>query len=215
MKRIIPYALLLFLLVIIVRQCQQNSKIKDLAQANTNTLTDSIRYYTNRLGSQTAMIRTLQLDKQQFESLIIEKDKELSKLAEEFVSVKSVTQAQSEITIDTIAVKFEEKIPIGDSAGSFVRSGLIKNKWYTVGYKVTNDSLTLSPFSTLTKTYIITGTKRRWFLGKETLTTEVSYDNPYIKVTEMEAAEIAVHQKWYQKWYVWLAAGLVGGLVIK
>lgn len=215
MKRVISYAVPLFLLVIVVHQCQQNAEIKNLARANTNALTDSIRYYTNRLGSQTATIRTLELDKRQFESLIIEKDKELSKLVKEFASVTSVTQAQSEITIDTVAVKFDEKIPVGDSLRHFARSGTIKNKWYDVGYKITADSLVISPFSTWTKTTLITGTKRKWFLGKETLVTEITYDNPYIRVNDIKAAEVTVPRPWYQKWYVWLAAGLVGGLVIK
>lgn len=59
-----------------------------------------------------------------------------------------------------------------------------------------------------------TGTKRKWFLGKETLTTDITSDNPYLKVTEITSAEVTVPTPWYKKWYVWAAVGAAGGFFI-
>ena len=83
-----------------------------------------------------------------------------------------------------------------------------------MGYRVTNDSLIIHPFSTWTETTVISGFKRKWFLGRQTLVTDVTNTNPYIEVTAIKAAYVIVPEPWYKKWYVWLAAGFVTGIAV-
>ena len=65
---------------------------------------------------------------------------------------------------------------------------------------------------TKTETTIITGSKRKWFLGKEIYTTDITNSNPHIEITQLKAAEVIIPEPWYKKWYVWFAAGLAGGI---
>jgi len=81
-------------------------------------------------------------------------------------------------------------------------------------YRVTNDSLQVPQFTTHTETAVMTGTKRKWFLGKQTLVTDVTNTNPHITVTGITSAELAVPEPWYRKWYFWGGLGVLGGVLI-
>ena len=70
-------------------------------------------------------------------------------------------------------------------------------------YTVTPDSLTIAPLSVFTETAVITGYKRKWFLGKESLVTEVTHTNPYITTPKINSAEVILPSQWYKKWFIW------------
>jgi hypothetical protein len=52
-------------------------------------------------------------------------------------------------------------------------------------------------------------------LGKESLITDVTNTNPHITVSKLKSLEVVVPSPWYKKWYVWLGAGLIGGMVAR
>jgi len=216
MKKYLPHIAIVMLLLVTVYQCEKHREYKQIADANSTALTDSIHYYKNKIGTQTAGIKTLQLDNKQLHQAILSKDIELKKLAGEFASVKSMVKHSSTITFDTISVRFEPVGSVaGDSLHSFERKGSLESKWYSLGYKVTNDSLVIAPFKTWTETTVITGYQRKWFLGSQTLVTDITNSNPHISVKQIKAVEVIIPQPWYRKWYVWLAAGMAGGLLAK
>ncbi|QEE50083.1 hypothetical protein FUA48_10980 [Flavobacterium alkalisoli] len=211
-RRLIPYCISLILLVIIVSQCKSGFREKEMYNSNLTALTDTVSYYKNRLGNQTATIKTLELQKEQLDKVIIQKDKQLKTLTAEFSSVNSVIKYSTQTKIDTLVTVFKNPV---DSLPRFSITGNRFDKWFSFKYKVTNDSLILSPFITHTGAAIVTGYKRKWFLGKETLTTDITFSNPYIEVNQLSSAQVNIRQPLYRKWYVWLGIGIVGGLLLK
>lgn len=211
-KQLLPYCLIIPLIVLLIYQCESNKQIQNISEVNTIALSDTVTYFKNQLGSRTASIKTLRLEQEQFNNLLLQKDKELASLAKEFKTLQSVEKYKSVMQIDTIHIPFDRSL---DSLPRFELSGSKYGKWYSLKYKVNNDSLVLSSFKAFTETAVLTGVKKKWFLGKDVITTDITNSNPYIKVTDITSAQIIITQPWYKKWYVWLAAGLTGGLLLK
>lgn len=215
MKSYFPYLIALLLAVLLVHQCERNLSDNITSTNNIAALTDSVSYYKNKLGTSTASVRTLQLEAKDMKKVIIEKDKNIAALTSEFSRLKSITSVKSEINLPPVRIKYTEPIA-NDSILplKFVRKGFNKTDWYNLGYKVTQDSLIIYPLSVPTQTTIITGFKRKWLLGRQTLTTDVTNSNPYISVQEIKSAEVIVPEPLYKKWYVWLTIGLAGGAIM-
>ncbi len=215
--RAVLYIITGLLLFGLIYQCERSAEYKELSEANMQALTDTVTHYRNALGTQTASIKTLQLDRQQLQKVLVEKDSELKALVKGFAKVNNVTNFKSDIEFEPIAIAYDEPIQLNtaDSTVRFMRTGTVFNKWYSLSYKLDNDSIVIHPFTTYTETTVITGLKRKWLLGRQTLTTDITNTNPYITVTQIKAAETTVPVPWYKKWYIWLGAGVIGGLLVK
>jgi len=216
MRYYIYIAVILFLSCLLLHQCDKARRTAALATANQTALTDTVQYYNNSLSAQTAYVKTLQYSEKEIRNLLLSKNAKLKALTKDFTDLKSINDITSTVQFDTIAIGFDSPLVMAaDSLARIEKRGTVSAKWYSLGYKVTADSLVLSPFQTHTETTVVTGMRRKWLLGKETLVTEVSNTNPHITVTNIKAAEIVVQPQWYRKWYVWLAAGFAGGLLIR
>ncbi|WP_348676922.1 DUF6549 family protein [Flavobacterium coralii] len=213
MKRYIPYIVIAALILVIWHQCERNTDNESRYNANVEALTDSVRYHKLKNGNVVAEKKALLLTNKELKEVLLEKDENLRLMAKEYAKIKSAYTFKSEIKIPELKFAFDEPIVL-DSLGRFERTGAKFTDWYSLGYKVTNDSLTIEPFYTWTETKLVTGTKRKWFLGKETLTTSIVNTNPFIEVTEITGAEVVIKKQWYEKWYVWAAVGAAGGYFI-
>jgi hypothetical protein len=211
MKKYFPYIMVVVLVVLLLLSIQRCTYNRTLGSGNAAALTDTVAYFTNKLGTQTASIKTLLADKQQLASLILAKDKQLSALASEFANVHAVVKYKTVTAVDTVYIAYARPL---DTLPAFERNGAVFNPWYSFDYKVKNNGLNLANLTMQTETAVITGVKRNWFLGKETLVTDVTNTNPYVTVTNLKAAEVTLPVPWYKKWYVWLAAGAVGGFLM-
>ena len=209
MKKHIPYILFGIMTVALFFSMQQCNMYKNNEKFNLEALTDTVTHYKNRLGTQTATIKTLQLNNKQLQGIVIDKDSDLKKLAAEFAKVKSVVKYQTITKYDTITIAYHDSIPY-----TFERSGRVIDKWYSFNYKSDEFAFNINELNIPNETTIITGIKRKWFLGKETITTDVSNSNPYINVTQMKSANVTIPVPVYKKWYAWLGIGLAGGLLI-
>ncbi len=211
-KKIIQYGGVIILTLLLALQCHNNRLNTQVYNDNLEAITDSVTYYRNELGTQTAQVKILKLQNRQISEIIIKKDSMFAALAKEFSSVKSVTKFNTITKFDTVYIAHSNA---WDSLPHFRLNGKKHNKWFSLNYMVTPDSLTIYPLQVYNKTAVITGFKRKWFLGKETLITEVTHTNPYIETTQLTSAEVTLPSPWYKKWYIWLAAGLAGGLLIE
>lgn len=207
MKIKISHFLICCLLLLAIYQYHLNGKIKGLADSNALALSDSITSYNNKLGTKTATIKTLRIEKKQLESIMLQKDMELATLAKEFSTLNSVVKYKAITKVDTIIIKYPDTLPC-----NFEVNGSKNNDWYSFNYKSNQYGLEIDSLKTKTETTIITGSKRKWFLGKEIYTTDITNSNPHIEITQLKAAEVIIPQPWYKKWYVWFAAGLVSGI---
>jgi hypothetical protein len=206
MKRYITPALIAVLLIILSCTSQQCSFYKKSSQINLATLTDTLRYFENALGTKTATITTLQLEKRQLQA-VITKDKKLLSLSKSFSNIESIVKYNTVTRIDTIHVHYPDTLPC-----NFVRSGKKVGSWYSFNYKSDQKGFKIDSLMTNTETTVITGFKSKWLLGEQTLTTDVTNSNPHIRVTSLKAAEVVIPEPWYKKWYLWLAVGAIGGI---
>lgn len=208
MRKHSPYIIILILSAALILSLEKCSSVKNKNIANMTGLTDTVKYFKNKLGTQTAEIKILQLDKEQLQRLILNKDKELNLLAKEFSKVNTLIKYKTLIQFDTLRIEYKDTVPC-----IFKRSGKAKENWYSFTYASDQKGITIDSLKTYTETTIINGFKRKWFLGNETVTTNITNSNPYIKVTQIKSAEIVIPEPWYKKWYVWLAVGVSAGFI--
>lgn len=209
MKAKIPYIIIMVLVVALLLSVQHCSYNKTVYTNNLHALNDTLVTFKNRIGTQTSSIKTLQYTKQQLQDNLLKKDAELTELTKEFTKINSVIKYQTVLRLDTLQVVYHDTIPY-----IFNREGNIEKPFYSFKYKSTQSGFTIDSLTIPNTTTVITGTKRKWFLGAEILTTDVTNTNPYITVTGITAAEIVLPSPWYKKWYVWFVAGIVGGCFI-
>ncbi|MFP9098917.1 DUF6549 family protein [Flavobacterium sp. RHBU_24] len=209
MKTKLLYTIIAGLSTALLFSVSQCRSIASRETTNTNALTDTVQYYTNVLGTQTAAIKTLKIDKRQLDEIILKKDKELAALAQGFATVHNVTQYETLTQYDTITVVYHDTV-----SGIFSHEGLVEKPWCRFRYTANQKGITLDSHKFPNTATVITGTKRKWFLGKETLYTEITTSNPYIKETEIKAAEVSLPTPVHKKWYVCLGIGLAGGFLL-
>ena len=193
-------------LLLSVSKCSYD---KTIYTNNLDALTDTLITFKNKIGTQTASIKTLKYSKQQLQNHLLEKDTELATLAKQFARINSVIKYKTLVKLDTLRVVYHDTVPY-----VFTRIGTVKQPFYNFTYTSTQDGFLIDSLSILNTATVITGTKRKWFLGAETVITDVTNSNPYITVTGITAAEVVVPNPWYKKWYVWFAAGIAGGYLI-
>ncbi|RZK79347.1 MAG: hypothetical protein EOO85_03935 [Pedobacter sp.] len=159
--------------------CDRKEYYQEKYKTNVAALLDSIIYFQNKLNSQTASSKVLTLEKKELLSAILQKDRQVEKLSREFSKLKSIIKYDSHLKLDTIRFKFSD--PLTKDSDNLIRverTGTINTRWYSLGYKINNDSLIIAPLEISNSTTLITGLKRNWFLGKETLMTDITHSNP-------------------------------------
>ena len=181
-------------------QCKENKT----ATANINALNSEISTYRLTNGQLVVSKQSLELTKLQLEDLVFSKDAELQDMVKRFSKVKTVTKYVTVLKLDTIKVPFDVEIPC-----EFERNDIIDTKHYYFGYKLTNKGFSINNLSIPDSISIVTGTKRKWFLGKETQTIDITHSNPNIQTTGLNHYEITNQKKWYQKDAVKMTAAVV------
>lgn len=210
MKMYISFSVIILLIMCLTWQCEKLADREDEAIINKLALADTITFFTNRLNTQTASVRTLQANHVAMKALLNSKDAELAALSSEFRRVNHIVKYSSKLNIDTIVIPFQAS----DSITEFKFGGTVSEKWYSFQYDINPEAITIQDITFPNETTIITGIKRKWFLGKSKLVTDITNTNPYIRITDIKAAEIVLPVPWYKKWYIWLAAGIAGGVFL-
>ena len=199
-KNTIIVIVIIFLLTFSLQKCQQHN----VAVANIKALNSEISTYKLKNGQLVASKQSLEFTKLQLEDLVISKDAELQDMANNFSKVKTVTKIVTVLKLDTIKVPFDVEIPC-----EFERNDIIDTKHYSFDYKLTNKGFSINNLSIPDSVSIVTGTKRKWFLGKETHTIDITHSNPNIQTTGLNHYEITNQKKWHQKDAVKITAAVV------
>lgn len=203
LKQALIFICILFLISFLVKQCKEN---KELAK-KIDVLKSNEKIYKNKIGTLTLSKEVLTVKNSELKKYISEQDK---KLTSEFSKVKTLVKWKQYTKFDTTVV-FKEPIEC-----DFKRSDSIKTKWYNFTYEIDKSSLKLSKMSFTNEITIITGTKRKWFLGKETITTDITNSNPYVSNSEMQSFEVVKPKRWYDTTVFKFGIGfLVGAYIMK
>jgi len=210
MKSYIYPGIITALLIILFYSVDRCQGLRQAAETNLTALSDSIGYYRNRLGTQTARIKILEVKQSDLKKVILSKDEQLAALSKEFSRIRTIVQYTQQITYDTIAVTYKDSVPC-----IFNRLGTVNTKWYAFKYESTNNGFVIDSLTLDNKVTVMSGFKRSWLLGRQTLVTDVTNSNPHIMVTELKSTEIVIPSPWYKKWYVCLGAGVIGTLIAR
>ncbi|MDV6169535.1 hypothetical protein R1T16_13955 [Flavobacterium sp. DG1-102-2] len=201
--------IILFLVLFSIGSIQKCNFYKRNAIENSIANKDTIRYYINQIGTTTASIKALQVTNTQMKKLVIQKDAELALLSTHFFKTKSIIHYKSVLKIDTIAINYLDSIKY-----TFEKHGKIKDKWFRFNYTSDQKGFKVDSLFIPNQSTVITGIKRKWLLGRETIVTEISNSNPYMSIKDIKSVEVINPDPFYKKWYLWLACGLASGLLI-
>ncbi len=130
-------------------------------------------------------------------------------IVKKFTEIKTVTRYVDRIKIDTITIKYKDTITC-----VFERSGAINEKEYSLTYQSNQNGLNLYNMQLHDSLLIVTGTKRKWFLGKETNTIDVSHTNKYISSDQMQHIEVVPKKEWYDTTLFKFGAGFILGVAV-
>ena len=204
-RNLVGIFIAIVLLCMLFSQCSEKHRL----QTNLTALSTENVTYKNKLGTVTMQNATLQLTKIELQKNVIDKDHKIKVLSAGFYRINNITTVKTITKTDTIKIPFDVPAPC-----NFVREGAIFKDWYSLGYKVDSLGVTIEPISIPNEQIIITGFKRKWFLGKTTAVTEVSNTNPLIEIQDVHSFETIVPKHWYESRIIWLTAGFITGAIL-
>jgi len=197
---------LLIALILSINQCSTN---KQLAASQDAALIDATNHYENDLGTITATKRVLELEKKDLKELLYSKDTSLNTLRKEFLKVEAVIQTEAMVVIDSVTIPFETKIEF-----DFERKGKHMDNWLKFNYNLNQDGFDIADFTMLNKQTSITGFKRKWLLGKQNYTTDITNTNPYIKIIDVQTVQVVVPKRFYDTRLFNIGVGFIGGMLV-
>lgn len=130
-------------------------------------------------------------------------------IVKKFTEIKTVTRYVDKVKIDTVVIRYKDSVPC-----VFERSGELKTNEYTFTYQINQNGFKIDNFQLHDSLLIVTGTKRKWFLGKETNTIDISHTNKYISSEQVQHVEVVKKKAFYDTTLFKFGAGLILGVAI-
>lgn len=184
----------------------KNEKIQS---SNVKALNSKVTAYKLKNGQLVLSSETLKYTNNQLKENLISKDYKLKELTKKFSNIKSVTKYVTNTRIDTITIKYKDTIPC-----VFERIGAIFEKDYELEYRSTQRGVTIMELFVPDSVIVVTGQKRKWFLGKEVATLDITHSNKFVETEYIQHAEVVIPKKWYDTTLFKFGIGFVLGTVI-
>lgn len=156
---------------------------------NIKALNSQVNTYKLKNGQLVSSAQSLELSNNELNLMLTQKDKEI---VSKFSKVETVTRIEEKIKFDTIKIVYKDTIPC-----NFKKRGTIVKKDYSLDYISTQKGVKIANVSMTDSITIVTGTKRKWWLGKETNTIDVSHTNELVRVTDIKHIDTKPKKKWY------------------
>ena len=177
--------------------------------ANINALNKENTFYKLKNGQLVTSVEVLSYDKTQLKNSILLKDKKIKELIDKFNKVKSVTRYITVTKLDTIELRYKDTVPC-----VFERKDSVLKEWYHIAYKSNQKGIEITELSIPDSVMVVTGFKRKWFLGKQTQTTDISHANPFVQTNQIQHIEVVTPKKWYDTNLFKMGIGFIGGVLI-
>lgn len=178
---------LLLVLLVLLSVCVVNCTNESLSKKDTSTYTT--------VSSKKEALKTIYVH---------------DTIVKKFHEIKTITKVEQQIKIDTVTIVFRDTIPC-----DFSRSGRVITKEYDLGYKINNSYLKVCNLKIKDSLLIVTGTKRKWFLGEETNTIDISHSNKYFYDSNIKHVEVKTSKKFYETRLFSLGIGVLIGVSLK
>lgn len=203
--KILPWVFLAILIFFLWKEKKYNNEAMD----NYKALQGVVSTYKLKNGDLVTSVNALTLNKKELKKLVLSKDKQLKELVGKFSKPKKVIKYVDQLKIDTVEAVYNDPIPC-----SFNKIGTIEKKWYKFDYTSTEKGFSVVNFEISDTIRIVTGTKRKWFLGKETETFDITHSNPYITTIQPQIIQVKERKKFWDTDLFKLGVGFIGGALI-
>ena len=203
--RFIILVLIVLMFLLFFRNCKEQRELEKNLEA---TLSENT-IFKNKIGTLTNESKVIELSNKQLKELIIKKNDTLKKLTDGFSKVKVITKFKTNTIIDTIKIVYKYSIPC-----NFEINGKKSTELYSFKYKSTNKSFEIDSLNVPTELFVITGTKKKWFWGKNTLVTDVSTSNKYVHISENKSFVTSEKKRFYETTTFKLLTGFVLGVAV-
>lgn len=130
-------------------------------------------------------------------------------IVKQFTKIKTITKYVDRIKVDTIEVRYKDSVSC-----VFERSGIVETKEYSMHYHSNQNGFKVTDLSLVDTVFVVNGTKRKWFLGKETNEVTVSHSNKHITTSEVQLVEVKPKKKFYDTNLFKFGIGVVAGVII-
>lgn len=208
--RFIMRAFIALVIAILFLTCFNQCYQIEIDKSNILALNDSISTYKLKNGQLVASKESILLDKAMAIDLVLSKDRELNEMAKKFSNIKTITKIVSQTKIDTMNVYFTDTIPC-----DFNKIGSKYEKWYSFDYQLNQKSFSINNLTIPDTLKLISGIKRKWFLGKETLVVDVMHKNPLIQVTNIQHVLVQPKKKFWETKLFTFSIGLAAGVYLE
>jgi hypothetical protein len=131
-------------------------------------------------------------------------------LTKQFAKVNTIIKVVEKVRIDTVNIVYHDTITM-----PFERKGTVLTDDYSLDYKSTHKGLSIANLTVNDSLEIVTGTKRKWFLGREVNTIDVAHSNKHIESTGLQHIEIKRKKKFYETTLFQIGVGILIGTQIK
>lgn len=205
-KNRIYISVLLVVCLILVSQLFQKCESEKLQLANVKALNSQSKFYKLKNGQLVTSVESLSYTNSQLKNSIVMKDKKVKELTNKFSKVKSVTKYVTNTKFDTIKLTYKDSIPC-----NFEKVGSDFKEWYHIAYKSNQKGVEITELSIPDSIIIVTGDKRKWFLGKRTSTLDITHANPFVETESIQHIEVKEKNKWYNSTIFKIGVGFIGG----
>jgi len=195
--------LFIILLSTLYSQCERTK----VALSNNNAIKSEIERYRLKNGQLVSSIKTLQITESELKQQLSKKEVEV---VEKFSEPKSVIREITKTKIDTIKITYKDTVPC-----IFERNGALFHQWYSLGYKSNQKGVEITDLSIPDSIIIVTGYKRKWFLGKKTLTADITHANPFVNTEQAQHFEIKEKKRFWQTDLFKICTGIAIGKFAK
>lgn len=205
-KNTIYISVLLIVCLILVSQLFQKCESEKLQLANVEALNSQSKFYKLKNGQLVTSVESLSYTNSQLKKSIVMQDKKVKEITNKFSKVKSVTKYVTNTKFDTIKLTYKDSIPC-----NFEKVGSDFKEWYHIAYKSNQKGVEITELSIPDSIIIVTGDKRKWFLGKRTSTLDITHANPFVQTQSIQHIEVKEKNKWYNSTIFKIGVGFIGG----
>lgn len=200
--RILLAVFILFLISQLYAKCENENQ----AYATIKALRSENEIYRLKNGQLVYSAKVATLSENQLKENLSKVEKEL---LNKFSKPKTFTKYITNTKFDTITITYKDSVPC-----KFERDGALFTKEYNLAYKSNQKGITITELAIPDSVLIATGYKRKWFLGKKTLTMDITHSNKFVQSDQVQHFEIQEKKKFYQTDLFKIGIGLIGGYLI-
>jgi len=199
----IPFVISALIALILVSVLFTKCESERVQVATIHALTTENTHYKLKNGQLVNSTEIAYFDKNQMKTQL---DKEIAK---KFQKVKTVTKVITNTIIDTVEIVYRDSIPC-----NFEKYGSIIKKDYSLNYKSNQKGIELNSIIIPDSLTIVSGVKRKWFLGKETYTLDITHSNSLINDSSVKSFELKEKKRFYETTLFKVGIGILGGFLI-